>query len=345
MRTSQIAALGLALSVLTAGTAVASNNGPFQDQGGIVAVEFESETPVLDWVQYSTYDGYSGSGYFRWDGPNHFNQPGNGVIRYDFEVESGGTWQLAIHNRHNNSQPDQENDVWVRMDNGGWDKVYSNLGTSTTFTWNWHTRFDNSPQTHTDALYNLSAGQHTIYFSGRSAGWMMDRFHLHVPGHPDENNINLPESPCGTGNGGPTVYCQAKPSSLGCLANMSTSNPNLQPISNANNYSVVLEDAQPQKPGVFFTTTMGPNDLPFNGGTLCLLSPLKRSSIVFSGGTVGVCNGSFSRVINDGQAIQTGAGFDAGPGGTSYVQAWHRDPDLNDGFNVALSNAIQFDWQ
>ncbi len=340
MKLLHLIALATASGALA--TSAAAGDCPFQDQGGIVVVEFESKNPVPDWAEYTQFAGFTGDSYFRWDGPNHWNQPGNGVIQYDFEVDTAGVWQLSIHNRHNHPLADQENDVWVRMDNGAWIKVYSNLGSATINVWNWHTRFDFGSAPHTDALYNLSAGQHTIYFSGRSNGWMMDRFHLYRTNHPNPTNTNMPESPCGDS---PLFYCQSKTSSNGCVANMSTSNVNAQPVSGANNYEAILLDAEGQTPGLFFSTTFGTNNLPFQGGTLCIQTPFKRSPIQFSTGNPGACNGRYSLLINDGSLISVGDGFDPGPGGTSFIQAWHRDAGLNDGFNTVLSNAVRLDWQ
>lgn len=329
------ALLGLALSL-------SASDGVYQDQGGIVAIEIEDLTPIPSWNSYTTFAGFTGSAYFRWDGPDFFNQPGNGVIAYEFQVETSATWRLSIHNRHNDPAPDQDNDVWVRMDGGSWQKVYSNLGTSTVNVWNWHTRFDNGDNPHTDATYQLSEGEHRIEFSGRSNGWMMDRFHLYLPGHPDATNEDLTPSTCAAP---PLSYCTAKISSSGCES-IVVSNPlSEQPVSGAGDYRARLTRADGNRTGVLFTSLSGPAAIPFQGGTLCMNAPIKRSDVLFTAGTSGACNGTFNRIINDGSPLSTGLGFDAGPGGTSYVQAWYRDPSAVDGTGIALSNAIQFDWQ
>lgn len=143
----------------------------------------------------------------------------------------------------------------------------------------------------------------------------------------------------------PVNYCVAKASTAGCLASMSTTGPNLTPTSGANDYSVVVSGAQGQRPGIFLTTTTGPASIPFQGGTLCIASPIKRSFINFTAGTNGACDGSFSRLINDGNLLPpAGTGFDAGPGTTSYIQAWYRSPGLGDGFDIALSDGIEIPW-
>ncbi len=152
-------------------------------------------------------------------------------------------------------------------------------------------------------------------------------------------------SNCDGSGSGPVNYCTAKASSSGCLATMTTSNPNALPVSGAGGYSAIVEGAQALRPGIFFTSTTAPAAISFQGGVLCFTPPLKRSTILFTGGTSNQCNGSFFRVINDGNLLPpNGTGFDAGPGNTSFIQAWHRDPALMDGFDTALSDAIQVDW-
>lgn len=144
--------------------------------------------------------------------------------------------------------------------------------------------------------------------------------------------------------GGPQIYCTAKASFSGCTASVTTSNASADPVSGANDYSAVLAAAQTLRPGIFFTSNTGQAALPFQGGVLCFFPPLKRSPTLFTGGSAQFqCTGGYQLLINDGVILP--AGFDAGPGGTSFIQAWYRSPQLADGFGTALSNAMQLDWQ
>lgn len=149
-----------------------------------------------------------------------------------------------------------------------------------------------------------------------------------------------------TGSAPPISYCTAKASSSGCLAVLTTSSPLAPPVSGAGNYSLVMNSAQGSRPGIFYGSTNGTATIPFNGGTLCVRPPLKRSPILFTGGTTGQCNGTFQLLINTGVLFPPPlpGGMDAGPGGTSWYQAWYRDPALMDGYDSAISTAVQLNW-
>lgn len=140
----------------------------------------------------------------------------------------------------------------------------------------------------------------------------------------------------------PLAYCTAKASTAGCLASMTTSDPAALPVSGAADYSVVVTAMEGQRPGIFFTG-LTPAATPFLGGTLCIQPPIKRSLNLFSFGTSGACDGSYAMLVNDGNVIP--AGFDAGPGATSFLQAWYRDPLNPDGTGAALSDGLELVWQ
>ena len=151
-------------------------------------------------------------------------------------------------------------------------------------------------------------------------------------------------SPCGSSS---STYCTAKASSSGCLATMSGTAIAL--VSGAGDYTVAMTAAQGQRPGIFLGGTSAPAAISFFGGTLCVQPPLKRSLIKFTGGTANTCTGAFSMIVNDGNAFPPGGtGFDAGPGSTSFMQGWYRDPQLMSPqgatFDVALSNGLQLNW-
>ena len=147
----------------------------------------------------------------------------------------------------------------------------------------------------------------------------------------------------GEATGGPSVYCTAKASFAGCTASVTTSNAAADPVSGANNYSAVMAAAQTLRPGIFFTSNTAPAAIPFSGGILCFFPPLRRSTTLFTGGAAQFqCTGGYQLLINDGTILP--AGFDGGPGGTTFIQGWYRSPQLADGFGTALSNAMQLNW-
>lgn len=136
--------------------------------------------------------------------------------------------------------------------------------------------------------------------------------------------------------GQPIEYCVPKPSSSFCLADALTSDLGNAPISGANDYSVLTNNVQAFRNGIFFFGLNGQLNVPFQGGTLCVNPPLARSPIMNSGGSVqGACDGGYAMIVNDGVNI-----WDPGPGNTVWVQTWYRDPPV-DVFGTALSDAVE----
>ncbi|MFT7542234.1 MAG: hypothetical protein ACI9K5_003213, partial [Gammaproteobacteria bacterium] len=189
-----VVSLGLPPDASTGG----SGDGPFEEEDGLVVMQIESATRIDYWGAANVLPGFTGSSYYFWFGPDFYNSPGIGTLTYEIDVTNSGTFFLSIYNYHDDPEPDKANDCWVRMDGGTWYKVYSNLGTSTVGVWNWSSRFDHTGQ---DAQYTLGVGQHTLEISGRSAGYHMDRVHLHQASVSNPFDLNLPESDRGTDGG------------------------------------------------------------------------------------------------------------------------------------------------
>ena len=102
---------------------------------------------------------------------------------------------------------------------------------------------------------------------------------------------------------------------------------------------------QEQKLGLLFGGTSGAASLPFNGGMLCVNSPLTRAPAIPSGGSSpDNCGGLFSTLVNDGQLFPLG--LDPGPGKSAWYQYWFRDPNNGPGsWGTSLSNALRLDFQ
>ncbi|TWT40656.1 DUF5060 domain-containing protein [Botrimarina hoheduenensis] len=187
---------------ITDATPVATSDGVFQEENGLVLFELESQPAAGGWELQSSVPGFTGSGYYRWEGPNLFGNPGaQGVTQYRFNVTNPGTYQMRFHNHRNGGIPfDQENDVWTRMDNGQWVKVFS----GTQGQWNWASNFDFGEGNRPSASYNLAAGEHTFTISGRSTGFRIDRVALYntsLTGSGVALNLNTPTSSTGVATG------------------------------------------------------------------------------------------------------------------------------------------------
>jgi hypothetical protein len=130
-------------------------------------------------------------------------------------------------------------------------------------------------------------------------------------------------------------YCTPEATSIpGCLATLSTSGaPTL-----ANPAALTIQSSPTPggRPGVFFWGRTGPKFTPFQGGHICVDAPTRRSMVKFAGGTVGVCDGSYSLSGTEIAFADPHWTF-----GTQFnVQLWFRDPGSIG--NSALSDAIAF---
>ena len=173
-----------------------TTGGVFQEENGLVVFELESEPAVDGWQFQNSVTGHTGGGYFRWEGPNLFGNPGaQGVIEYKFNITNPGTYQMRFHNHRNGGIPfDQENDIWAKMDNGQWIKIFS----SQQGTWNWQSNFDFGEGNRPSASYQLGAGEHTLTISGRSTGFRVDRvalYNLSLTTAGQAQNLSNPQSP------------------------------------------------------------------------------------------------------------------------------------------------------
>ena len=76
---------------------------------------------------------------------------------------------------------------------------------------------------------------------------------------------------------------------------------------------------------------------PFQGGLLCVASPVHRLPAQSTGGA-GACTGSLVYTLSD--VLQHPAGGALVPGTLLAVQSWSRD--LGDPFGSSLSDAVEF---
>lgn len=134
----------------------------------------------------------------------------------------------------------------------------------------------------------------------------------------------------------PSVYCTPKISSGGCVPSMfALGTPSLGHPSQFTLGATALETGKSAL--VFFGTT-GPNGVPFQGGTLCVLPPHYRLAVASSGGA-GACQGSVGYTLAD--LLAHGQGGDLVTlGATIHAQAWFRDPASPS--TTGLSDGITF---
>jgi hypothetical protein len=133
------------------------------------------------------------------------------------------------------------------------------------------------------------------------------------------------------------AYCQAKVNSLGCtplvqgLGLPSATAP--QP------FDVEALQVLSNKNGLLFYG-LAPKASPFQGGTLCVQAPLKRTPVQSSGGNPppSDCSGVFSYDFN--QRIRSGVDPALVAGEEVFCQYWSRDPASP--FTTGLTGGLAF---
>lgn len=142
--------------------------------------------------------------------------------------------------------------------------------------------------------------------------------------------------------GGHPTYCLAKPTSSGCLPRIdSLVTASSQGLEGWTAYAVDLESS---KAGLFFYGHSGRAAIPFQGGTLCVLPPLRRTPVQSSGGSLagGDCTGTFALDLLAWAA--SGSDPLLGPGAVIHGQFWFRDPLQPDGTGAGLTDAVELRW-
>lgn len=73
-------------------------NTEFRESNGYVVMETESAelTQSLEWDMQADLDGFTGTGYFQFQGNGICNGPANSPLAYTFTIVSGGRYELRL---------------------------------------------------------------------------------------------------------------------------------------------------------------------------------------------------------------------------------------------------------
>ncbi len=177
-----------------------------------------------------------------------------------------------------------------------------------------------------EQVSGISADGRVMYGHGLSPSFNREAFVIRIPALP-------------------VTYCTAKVNSLGCLPAIAYSGT---PSANAGSGFVVsTANVRNNKSGLLFYSVAGRRAEPFQGGTLCVRSPIKRSPQFNAGGspTGQDCTGVFTIDMN---AFAVGAlgGLPLPalrvPGTVVDCQWWGRDPGYSPPYNTTLSDALEY---
>jgi FG-GAP-like repeat len=137
------------------------------------------------------------------------------------------------------------------------------------------------------------------------------------------------------GLGDNIVYCVASVNSQGCTPEIDATGVASRSI--ANSLHVTASQVLNNQFGMLFYG-FAQNNAPFQGGTLCVQTPLRRTAIQHSGGNAGPsdCSGTYD--FHFSHAFM--AAENIAPGLKVHAQYWSRDPFSP---NTGLTDAVRFD--
>jgi hypothetical protein len=141
-------------------------------------------------------------------------------------------------------------------------------------------------------------------------------------------------------------YCTAKLNSLGCLPTVQFSGTSS--ASAGAGFVVSGANVRNQEPGLLLYSDSGRAAVPFQGGTLCLVAPVRRSIPLNSNGNplpAADCSGAYTLDMNAfaaGTLGGTPAAFLLTVGTVVDVQFWGRDRGYPAPNNSTLTNALEF---
>lgn len=191
-----------ALAVSSLSTTIFANDRLFLEEDGIAVMEIENTDIGEGWSLETDDGGFTGDGYLTWRGPQSFNTPGRGELVYRVFITNPGNYNLRIHNRRNTSVFDQDNDIFISVNEEHWEKLYNPA--FVTFAWNWNNKMEE--RGHTDPKFFFEEGENIIRISGRSQRFKIDRMVVFLDGVQNPFDLSRPESELAGSIEGDMVY-------------------------------------------------------------------------------------------------------------------------------------------
>lgn len=139
-----------------------------------------------------------------------------------------------------------------------------------------------------------------------------------------------------------TTYCQSKPNSLGCLPFIASHG--FPSITADRGFDIACNQVRNNSIGALLFGFGGPASLPFQGGTLCITGPTRRTPSSNSAGTppgTPACDGVWTVDFNT--HLWQHQPQSLPPGTAVYAQWYGRDMGQAAPDNVTLSDALRFE--
>jgi len=178
------------------------------------------------------------------------------------------------------------------------------------------------PLTHDGWIQKTVALSGTGQLSAEVEGWLAQLTEFQL--NPDDHE--------------PLIYCTAKVNSQGCTPSLAATG---EPSASAPApFLITAVEVLNNKNGLFFYGLSGPQATPFQGGTMCVAAPRRRTAVQSSGGNPPPddCTGVFALDFN--ALIQSGSNPSLAPGVHVNGQYWYRDPQSPS--TTGLTDAVEF---
>lgn len=185
-----------------------------------------------------------------------------------------------------------------------------------------------------ESSYNPSASE-----DARFVGYFSDAMNLAPPNTNSNRDVYLNDQ------FGGAIYCTAKVNSLGCTPSIAAfGTPS---ATSGSGFTVAAVNAINNKAGQLFYSFNGAANFPFQGGTMCVGSPIHRSVGVVTGGNPPPddCSGVFAIDMNAFAVGSLGGNPQPSlliPGTVVHCQFWGRDPGFAPPNNTQLTDALSY---
>lgn len=167
------------------------DGGVFFEENGIIIIEAEDVPLSEGWVLQNEVADYSGEGYITWLKETNVEKNNQGLLSYPIKITNAGNYTVKLRNYHPCEDFTECNDIFLKFNDKEWQKNFNH----TAGEWDWNTRQD-IDHVFSDASYELEVGTHTLYLSGRSQDFSIDKIAIFKEGVTEAEYQNADASKC-----------------------------------------------------------------------------------------------------------------------------------------------------